>query len=141
MREIERIEDEIEEIMADSAIPGLQEDAAKLREALDKFLISKEVSIEDDRYKATPVQAVTRTWSVDKLRKLVTPRIFKSIVKYSIDSAAIDELVRAGKLDRKQIASAYEEKPKAPYVKLTAKKEDDSAQAQDEAAKLKAALK
>jgi len=56
-----------------------------------------------------------------------------------VDAEKLDSLIRAGEIDRDKIASAYEEKPKAAYVKHSVIKEDDNS-GEDEASAVASAL-
>lgn len=92
---------------------------AKVRE-----YVLKKGTIETPGYKLTVVQGFTRAWNGEALAKIVPKGLFLKIVDYTPNPEKIDELVKAGKLDAKKIGKAFIETPKAPYVKVTKKKDD-----------------
>jgi hypothetical protein len=112
---------------------------AALKEAVDAY-VEKKGNIETDTHKLTRVQGFTRKWNVDKLKKIVPKGIFLQLCNLTPDPDKIDQAVRAGRLDAKKIAPAFEETPKAAYVKWTEKKESNSARQEEQADALAANL-
>ena len=132
---------ELEQLLDTPEIRELREDIGKLTEAIDEYIVEHYQAsdgYEDDNIKLTKVVGHTRRWNPDKLRKLLPTRLYKLVIKVSVDSAKLDELVREGKIERDKIESAFEEMPNAPYVKRTDK--TDRKTREDEAAKLQEAL-
>jgi hypothetical protein len=115
-----------------------------LKEAVDKYVIKTfepSNGYEDETISLTHVQSHTRKWNAEKLEQLVPRGIFKNLVTVTVVPAKIDEYVRAKKIKREDIEPAFEEVPKAPYVKWTPKKASQDGRAEDEAAGLAASLK
>lgn len=115
-----------------------QQDIDAMRQAVDKYVIEKYEAgdgYESDTWKATKVVGHDRSWNLKKLEKIVPRGILKNVLKISVDAKKLDELVKAGRIDRDEIEDAFEEKPKAPYVKIT-RKESKTDKAAEEAASL-----
>jgi hypothetical protein len=114
-----------------------------IRKSLDAWVIAKfgdSEGYEDDQWKATKVVGHDRSWNLDKLEELVPADILEEVLNPpTVNAKKIDELVRAGRIDRDEIEDAFEEKPKAPYVKLTRKTEADD-KGDKEAAEIAAKL-
>lgn len=126
----------------ENRIGALRAQRDKLKESIDAYVIDKYEAgdgYEDDTFLATKVVGFMRNWSAEKLEKLMPRGLFKQVVKLSIDNAKLDQLVKAGKIDREMIEPAFEEAPKKPYVKVTRKSNNTgraSAEAEGLAAKL-----
>ena len=82
---------------------------------------------EDERVKITRVVGHRRTWNAERLRELVTPRMFKTVTSVVVLSEKINEMVNAGKLDLDTIGDAWEETPNKPYPKWTYKAQGNRA--------------
>lgn len=137
---LERIEALDKEILVRTA--PLKVEREELQEAVNKYVIDHyEASdgYEDSNFRATKVVGHTRSWNPDKLQKLLPTRLYKLVIIVKVDSGKLDELVREGKIDRKKIEKAYEEKPNTPYVKMT-KKDQSAARAAGESESLAEAL-
>lgn len=133
------IQAEVEARMEQVGLAKLQADHSALREAVDAYVL-KQGEYEDDGIKLTKVQSNTRTWNPDVLETLVPRGVFKNLVKIVVDNDKVQEYVAAKKIKAADIAPAYEEKPKAPYVKWTAKKVGAKERAAADAASLAAKL-
>lgn len=120
--------DNLDQVIADiREQSGLNE--AELERTLLKGLIDKWVldhkAYEDDKIKITRVQGFRRKWNVDKLESILSRALFKRVIKIEIDGQKLDDLVRAGTVDAKKLAPAFEEEPNAPYAKWTKIKQGD----------------
>lgn len=119
---IDVLSEELQALLADPEILKRQEAVQGLSEALDGYVLATSEaseSIELGEWRYTKVVQHQRSWNPDKLMKLIPTSIYKMVIKVSVDSAKLDQLVREGKIDRKKIEAAYEETPKKPYVKAT----------------------
>jgi 16S rRNA C967 or C1407 C5-methylase (RsmB/RsmF family) len=136
---VDAITQEVYKLAKKVGIPVLLDEQAALKAALDGYVVEAE-SFESESWQGTRVQAHTRNWNVDKLRKKLTPALFKRIIKVSVDNAAIDGLVREGKIVFEDIEDALDEKPNKPYVKWTPRGKDIQDAGVAEAEKLAAML-
>lgn len=93
---------------------------------------------EDDRWLVTKVAGKDKIWHLDKLKTLLGARRYNQVTTVVLDRNKLDELVRSGAVSMDDIEDAFDEKPKAPYVKVTPRSE--SQDGEDEAAGLRAAL-
>lgn len=136
---IDGITQEVVRLAKKVGIPALLEEQGALREVVDEYVLAK-TELVTDSWQGTRVQAHTRTWNVDKLRKKLTPALFKRVITVKVDNAALDGLVREGKIKLEDIEDALDEKANKPYVKWTPKGEDVQDAGEAEAAKLRGLL-
>lgn len=108
---------------------------AALKVVLDGYVLDAG-SFESETWQAKKVQAKRKSWDVDKLRAKLTPDLFKRVITVTVDSDAIDELVRAKKIKMEDIEDALIETPNKPYPKWTPKGKDVQDAGEAEAAKL-----
>lgn len=105
----------------------LQEESLALNKAVIEFMDKDKVEdVDMGTYRAHLQRSYTRGWNGDKLRALVPKGVWLKITKQTPDPEAIEEAVKRGLLMRKQIQSAYEEKPKAPFLRRFQGKTDDN---------------
>jgi predicted lipid-binding transport protein (Tim44 family) len=138
---IEKAEALLRQTKTYQSLQELREKRQALSTAVDEFVLSNYKAgegYEDDRIRLTKVQGHTRRWDVEKLKTLVTPGMFKNLVKVTADPDKINEMIRKGKLKLETVAAAYTERPNKPYVRPTIKKDglDVEAQADQLAEKL-----
>lgn len=112
---------------------SMRKEAIELHRALTVFMDDKSVDKLDlGTYRYQIIRGVTRKWNVDKLKAAVGKGKLLRVCKLVVDPDKIDDMVRQGKLDLKEIEGALEEEPKAPYIKryenkeATGKKEADA---------------
>lgn len=115
------------------------EEQVALQLAVNEYVLDKEELVTDE-WQGTRVQSHTRTWDVDKLRKKLTPAIFKRVIIVKVDNAALDGLVREGKIKLEDIEGALNERPNKPYVKWTPKGENVHDKGDAEVERLKGLL-
>jgi hypothetical protein len=119
---------------------SMREERDKLKAAVEQYVIDAYEpgeGYEDETVKLTKVVSHRCTWNADKLRKLLPTSLYKLVIDVKVNDKALDELCREGKIDRKKIASAFEEVPNAPYTRRTVK---GTPSGKDEAAALAAKL-
>ena len=111
-------------------VADLEAEDARWDGAIREFVLGHYeagMGYEDESVKITKVVGHRRSWNVEKLKKLVTPAIFKKVTTVVVAPEKINELVSAGKLDLDDIDAAYDEVPNAPYPKFTYKAQGDRA--------------
>ena len=133
---------EVEAMMEEEyELSTLRKESMALYEAVRAFVLkrNKDLIMDDRTWKI--VKPASRSWNPDKLMKLLPKSLFMKVatMSYTIDPERLDSLIREGSIDRKKIATAFEETPKTPYVKHTVLKEEDTT-GEDEADAVAAAL-
>ena len=119
----------------------LRNESMALYDAVRLFVLNrdKDLILPDRTFKI--VKQKIRRWNPEKLAKLLPKHMFMKIVKveYAVDAEKLDSMIRAGKIDRDEIKGAFEETPKAAYVKHSVLKADDTT-GEDEADAVASAL-
>lgn len=119
---LDRQEERVARTKAAQDLLALQTEYDELGSAVDGYVIDNYeggFGYEDEYVKVTKVVGHTRTWNVDVLKEKLSHAMFKKVTKVVVDQAAIDDLVGRSVLTVDQIADAYEERAKKPFVKTT----------------------
>lgn len=105
------MEEEYDYLTIKAEIPALQD-------SVKAFMADQDVkNVFRDTYKLTLVRGSSGRWVPDKLKALVPKNVWLKITKLTVDPEKIDDLVRKGDLDRKQIESAYVTTANKPHVR------------------------
>lgn len=135
---IDRLDKNIEAAKKQYGIVALEQERVDLEVGLKQFLVdtlNPSETFDFGNWKATKVVGTMRKWNAMKLRKLVPTAVYAKVTRLEIDDKRLDEFVKRGVIDLDKVSPAFEETPKAPYVRWTAVKDSS-----DEAAKLAEAL-
>lgn len=101
-----------------------------LNEAVRLFMIENDVKhVFRDTYKITAIRRWNTSWNPDKLRALLPKAMWLKVTKMVVDPNKIDDLVRQGKIDSKQIEKALEQSPVKPHIQRYPYKEGQDADA------------
>lgn len=96
----------------------LQTESLALNRAVIEYMDKKKVDdVDMGTYRAHLQRGFNRGWNADRLRELVPKSVWLKITKQTPDPDKIEEAVKKGLITRKQIQSAFEEKPKAPFLR------------------------
>lgn len=134
-KRIDALQDEVLALAKKVGIPAKLDEQVALQNALNEYVLDREY-FESDEWTATRVQAHSRSWDAEKLRKLLPTSVYKSIIRVSIDNDKVNEFVKAGTIKLKTIESAFMEKANKPFVRWTAKGRDVQTAGEAEASKL-----
>lgn len=129
MKERTEAINEIEEMMEEEyELSTLRKESMALMEAVKDFVLKRDKPLEVDNRRFTIVKQHVRKWNPEKLQSLLPKAVFMKVatMQYVVDPERLDSLIRAGEIDRKKIESAFEESPKAPYVKHSILKPSDN---------------
>ncbi|NBO53558.1 MAG: hypothetical protein EBU84_02965 [Actinobacteria bacterium] len=96
----------------------------ELMNLLDKHeLETVTVGEEGSATKVTVVRATTIEFDEEGLKKSVSDSVWRQITKVVLDKKALEDAVARGKVPIETVADHSKEKPKKPYLKITAAKE------------------
>lgn len=142
---LEDAEDDLAAVKAEiEATYKLSEREAKrdeLKAAILDFMLHNDIKERPgSKLKTVVVRPVRGVWNEAKLKVMLTTQQWNLITERKLNPDLLDEAARAGKLDRRKIAKAYEEEHTKPYLRTYALKEDDSEKRQEEADALDAML-
>lgn len=135
---IDRLDDNIEDAKKRYGIVALEQERIDLEVGLKQFLVdtlNPSETFDFGNWKATKVVGTMRKWNALKLRQLVPTAVYAKVTRLEVDAARVDDFVKRGVIDLDKVSPAFEETPKAAYVKWTPAKDSS-----DEAAKLAEAL-
>jgi len=139
------LKDEIAEIRKKAGLDELEQDAVELKKAVTGYCVNHGVERldfehDDDPMHGTLVKGYDRTWlltdedfrsagapvGAKSLRRILRrkfgsedfKRIYARITKRVLDPEELDALVTEGVIDADEIAPAFVEKPRTPYLRI-----------------------
>lgn len=118
------------------------EEIEALRQSMTTFMSANDVArVYRDNYAITLIRRSSFVWDAEKLKKILSKGMMLKISSLVVNPDKIDDLVREGKIDRKQIERALTEKKQKPHVRVFPYKDGQSADdARAEEAALRAQL-
>jgi hypothetical protein len=138
---IDRLDKNIEDAKKRYGIVALEQEKVDLEVGLKQFLVdtlNPSETFDFGNWKATKVVGTMRKWNALSLRKLVPTAVYAKVTRLEVDAARVDDFVKRGLIDLDKVSAAFEETPKAPYVRWTFVDKDNR---EDEAGNLKEALR
>lgn len=135
-------QEEVMRLQAEAGITELMQEATELKKAATAYVVANGIEKLDlgDHYATLRQDGYARQWIATKddlekldaptgaiplrtiLKKSLTPENFKEVwnrvTKRVVDADALQEAVDEGILDEEEIAPAFVEKTKAPYLRL-----------------------
>lgn len=108
-----------EEMEEEYGYLSLKSETDALKEAVRQFMVTAAVDHApvEGRGRFQMVRRFSRKWNPDKLRSIIGEKNFKKVTKRVVDSDKLDEFVRSGGYDQKQLEPAYEETPQKPFIR------------------------
>jgi hypothetical protein len=73
-------------------------------------------AVENDGIRVSIVQQSTTNYSLEAARDALPARVFKKVLKMSIDAGLLSQQVQAGVVTPEQVAEIATVTPKAPYI-------------------------
>jgi len=139
---MQELSDSILELEKEHGISEMRQDANNLKLSADSFLIKSakdDIVIEDIGKRAKVIRVFDGQWIETKedlrrisapsgarsLRSIVGKDLWKKITKRTLDPEKLMEAVATGRINEDEIAVAYHQEPRKPYVRLYEDSDDE----------------
>lgn len=101
-----------------------------LKQAVTAFMAAGKIAhVFRDGYKFTLIRRHSTKWNEGKLKKLLPKSMWLKVTNQVLDPHKLDDLVKQGKIDDKEIGEALERTPQKPYIQRFEYKEGQDREA------------
>jgi hypothetical protein len=134
-QEISDIETAMEE---EFGFQTVRAEAIALQQSIKEYMVSSGTDkLDMKKFRWQVVRGSRKSWNSDKLRTILGKARYLKVCDVTPSPEKIDNLVREGKIDIRDIDPALDIEPNAPYIK---RYENSDAKGKEEADRVKAAM-